>query len=57
MAQQERSDLETRTDVNAVDYIAAIRHFKEGSEMHDHVAGVAKEVGQFDLKNGGRQFL
>lgn len=39
-------DLETRTDVNVVDYIAAIKGMskEQAEEMHDHVSRVAGEV-------------
>jgi predicted DsbA family dithiol-disulfide isomerase len=39
--------LETKTDVNAIDYIADIKGISKGQaqEMHNHVINVAKEVG------------
>ncbi|HRN58373.1 MAG TPA: DsbA family oxidoreductase [Agriterribacter sp.] len=46
-------NLETKTGINAVDHIAAVKGIskKAAGEMHDHVTGVAKEVGlHFDFE-------
>lgn len=46
-------NLETKTGINAVDHIAAIKGIsqEQAEEMHNHVTGVAKEVGlDFDFE-------